>query len=231
MKKIYLFLLALLCLAGCGPSKQPVQTSSFWTEETAQTVSAPAQISVYPGAIQHYLGNGLDFSWEQLYPPEYVMLHFCSAVVDHPEDPYHMEYVRQTFIDADVSVHYIIDREGTVFCYVPEDRTAWHAGVGEWLEDEKYTNKMNMYSIGIELVAIGSVEDMSLYMTKAQYNKLDKELLGFTDAQYTALKELVADVCSRHGIPMDREHIIGHEDYNPRKNDPGELFDWSRILS
>ena len=89
---------------------------------------------------------------------------------------------------------------------------------------------MNLYSIGIELVGIGSQQDMALYLTKAEYKKLDKDLLGFTDDQYTALRALVEDVYARHNIPMDTEHVIGHEQYNPKKNDPGELFDWSRIL-
>lgn len=223
MRKICLLLLALICLTGC--EKQPVPTSM--AQAAIEPVEQPAKLAVYRDAKKHYLGNGWDFSWEQQYPPEYVMIHFCSAVVDHPEDPYRMEYVRQTFIDADVSIHYIIDRDGTVFCYIPEYRTAWHAGKGQWLDDEKYTNKMNLYAIGIELVGIGSANDMSLYMSKTQYNKLDKSLLGFTDAQYTSLKALVEDVCLRHQIPMDRQHVIGHEEYNSGKNDPGDLFDWS----
>jgi N-acetyl-anhydromuramyl-L-alanine amidase AmpD len=226
-KRILFLLLAVLCLSGCQ-TREPVPPTI--AREVVEAEATPARLAVYRGAVKQYLGNGLDFSWEQEFPPEYVMLHFCSAVVDHPEDPYKMEYVRQTFIDADVSIHYIIDRDGTVYCYVPEYRTAWHAGVGQWKNDEKYTNKMNLYSIGIELVGIGSQEDMSLYLTKKEYAALDESLLGFTDAQYTALKALVTDICQRNAIPMDREHIIGHEEFNPKKNDPGELFDWSRIL-
>jgi N-acetylmuramoyl-L-alanine amidase len=239
MKKYWiLFLVVMLLLSGCRQETLPETTPPVTTQETTQATTVPPtteppRITVYPGAVEHYLGelgNGHDFSWEQLYPPEYVMVHFCSAVVDHRDDPYNMEYVRQTFIDADVSIHYIIGRDGTVYCYVPEDRTAWHAGVGQWLNDEKYTNKMNMYSIGIELVGMGSAEDMSLYMTTKEYKALDPSLLGFTDAQYTALKALVEDICQRNEIPMDREHVIGHEEYNPKKNDPGDLFDWSRIF-
>ena len=239
MKKyLIIFVVLMLLLSGCRQEKLPETTPPVTTQETTQETTIPPtteppRITVYPGAVEHYLGelgNGHDFSWEQLYPPEYVMIHFCSAVVNHRDDPYNMEYVRQTFIDADVSIHYIIGRDGTVYCYVPEDRTAWHAGVGQWLNDEKYTNKMNMYSIGIELVGMGSAEDMSLYMTKKEYKALDPSLLGFTDAQYTALKALVEDICQRNEIPMDREHVIGHEAYNPKKNDPGDLFDWSRIL-
>jgi len=238
MKKYWILFLVVMLLSGCRQETLPETTPPVTTQETTQATTVPPtteppRITVYPGAVEHYLGelgNGHDFSWEQLYPPEYVMIHFCSAVVDHRDDPYNMEYVRQTFIDADVSIHYIIGRDGTVYCYVPEDRTAWHAGVGQWLNDEKYTNKMNMYSIGIELVGMGSAEDMSLYMTKKEYKALDPSLLGFTDAQYTALKALVEDICQRNEIPMDREHVIGHEEYNPKKNDPGDLFDWSRIF-
>jgi len=29
---------------------------------------------------------------------------------------------------------------------------------------------------------------------------------------------------------MDREHIIGHEAYSPQKADPGEMFDWNKLL-
>lgn len=238
MKRLILLTAALvLVLLGCRPGMETPQTVPTQTETqtvaTTEPVTEPTPITVYAGAVEHYLGelgNGHDFSWEQQYPPEYVMIHFCSAVVNHRDDPYNMEYVRQTFIDADVSIHYIVDRDGTVYCYVPEDRTAWHAGKGQWLDDEKYTNKMNLYSIGIEVVGMGSMEDMSPYLTKKEYKALDESLLGFTDAQYDSLKALVADICLRNNIPADRDHIIGHEEYNPKKNDPGQLFDWTRIL-
>lgn len=228
-KRTLLLVVAMaICFAGCVGQEQPQPTQK--ATAAMEVMAEMSRITVYSGAKEHYLGQIIDYSWEQLYPPEYVMIHFCSAVVNHPNDPYNMEYVRQTFIDADVSIHYIVDRDGTVYCYIPEDRTAWHAGKGEWLDDEKYTNKMNLYSIGIEVVGIGSAKDMSSYMTGQQYARLDKEWIGFTDAQYEALYDLVADICRRHGISHDREHVIGHQEYSPRKKDPGELFQWSRIL-
>lgn len=231
MKKgIFAFLAALL-LVGCTPAEPAVTTAPITDPTVPTTVeTVPEPVYVYPGAIEDYLGQIHDYSWDREYAPEYVMLHFCSAVVNHPDDPYAVEYVRQTFIDADVSIHYLIDREGTVYCYIPESRVAWHAGKGTWLGQERFTNKMNFYAIGIELMGIGSMEDMSLYLTKQQYNALPKEHLGFTDAQYTALKALVSDICQRNNIPMDRQHVIGHQDYSPKKNDPGQLFDWARLL-
>ena len=238
MKKYFVLLFVAALLWGCTPKSppatQPTETTAP-TEATETTAppTEPPRVVVYPGAVEAYLGelgNGHDFSWEQEYPPEYVMIHFCSAVVNHRDDPYNYDYVRQTFIDADVSIHYLVDRDGTVYCFVPEDRSAWHAGKGQWLGDEKYTDKMNKYSIGIELMAIGSQQDMAGYLHSGEYKKLDDSLKGFTDAQYEALAALVKDICERNDIPLDRQHIIGHQEYSPKKKDPGELFDWSRIV-
>ena len=221
-----MFLLLCLCFGGCGVDEEPPTTDVLATEP----LPTQPPVTVYEGAVEDYLGEITDFSWPQEYKPEFVMIHFCSAVVNHPEDPYNMDDIRQTFIDADVSIHYVIARDGTIHCYIPEDRTAWHAGYGEWLGQEKYRNNLNRYSIGIELAAIGTEEEMSGYLTKEQYAALDPQWIGYTDAQYTALKGLVTDICSRHEIPMDREHVIGHSEFSPRKKDPGELFDWSRLI-
>lgn len=228
MKKILLLLLVLLLLTGCRT--QEYQEPTHATVVVRMPTTEPEPTVMYPGAVEDYLGNVVDFSWPLWKGWEFVMLHFCSAVVNHPDDPYNMEYVRQTFIDADVSIHYIIDREGIVHCYIPEDRTAWHAGPGTWKDDKSFTNTMNLYAIGIELVGIGSYEDMKGYMEKWQYDALPEEWIGYTDEQYTALKDLLEDISQRNNIPLDREHIIGHEEYNPKKTDPGELFDWDRIL-
>ena len=89
---------------------------------------------------------------------------------------------------------------------------------------------MNKRSIGIEILAIGSKSDMSIYMSGSEYDKIDPSLIGYTDRQYEALGLLIADICAGYSIPTDREHIIGHDEYNPNKNDPGELFDWERLI-
>ena len=230
-KRNFLVFAMLLCLVACAKEAPPAQKQVEVVPTVAETAEkTDRKITVYKDATIDYLGDGYNFSWAQEYPPEMVMIHFCSAVVSNPEDPYDLQSVRQTFVKADVSIHYLIDREGNIYCYVPENRVAWHAGPGDWQGIEKYKNNMNRYSIGIELMAIGSYEDMSIYLTKEQYDALDPAWIGYTDAQYTALEGLVADICQRYDIPMDRSHIIGHEEYASQKNDPGELFDWSRII-
>lgn len=246
MKKIHILLLtaaALLCLVACAPdvtdttptTEAPPQTTeptTVPTEPATEPTTVPTEppVYVYAGAVEDYLLPIEEFSWEREHAPEYVMIHFASAVMEHRDDPYNIEYVRQIFVDYDISIHYIIDRAGTVHCYIPEDRVAWHAGAGTYADDPRLTDKMNHYAIGIEVLGIGSEADMSIYLTGEEYRALDDSLKGFTQEQYDALKLLVADICSRNDIPMDREHVIGHEDYSPDKTDPGELFDWSRIL-
>lgn len=246
MKKAISFLLVLvclLCLCACATGSEmptnPEETQPHSTTGSTEASEDPTDpppdleppVFVYEGAIEEYLLPLEDYSSEREYAPEFVMVHFTSAVVPHPEDPYNMTYVREIFVDYEVSVHYIIDRDGTVRCYIPEDRVAWHAGKGQWKDDPQYTNKMNCFAIGIEMVGMGSAADMSTYMTEKAYQALDDSLKGFTSEQYAALKLLVADLCDRYDIPMDRDHVIGHEEYSPNKTDPGELFDWEKIIS
>jgi len=229
-----------LLLSLCACVQFPGVTQPITKEIALQIAELPAEaisdlptapVTMYKNALEAYLCPLENYSWERKYEPAFVMVHFTSAVVTNREDPYEPSALRALFVENEVSTHYLIQRDGTVLCMVPENRVAWHAGVGEWLGDEKYTNTMNEYAIGIELAAIGSEADMEKYLPAGAYSQLDTAHLGFTDAQYGALSALVTDLCERYRIPMDREHIIGHDDYSPEKHDPGELFDWNRLLS
>ena len=241
--------LVLCACAGPAPTTAPTTaptaapTTESTTEPTIQPTMAPTNaataeptdaptepVYIYENAMEDYLLPLEEYSDDRVCAPEFVMIHFTSAVVEHRKDPYNMQYVRDIFVDYNISVHYVVDRDGTVRCYIPENRVAWHAGRGEFGGDSKYTNKMNQYAIGIEVLAIGSEEDMSIYLTSQEYHALDDSLKGYTQEQYDALKLLVADLCERYDIPMDRTHVIGHEEYSPQKTDPGELFDWNQII-
>ena len=216
------------------------ETPEITAEETVETAAEPNEtaaethpsepITVSPLAEKDLLLPTEDYSWEREYPIEYIVLHFVSDVVNSKNDPHNLKNVKKIFEDTNVSSNYIIDRDGSIVCFVSEDRAAWHAGAGTYADDEKYTNKMNKYSIGIEMLAIGSKQDMSTYITEAEYDSLAKEHIGFTDSQYTSLKLLLEDICQRNGIPFERSRIIGHDEYNPNKSDPGELFDWDRLF-
>ena len=234
MKKTVVLAVCVIMLFICGCQKketpiveQPVTPENLEKPEFSEVEQMP---DVSPLATEYFLEPFDDYSWEREFDVEKVVVHFTSAVVKFKEDPYNMDLIRNIFVDSGLSVHYIIDRGGKIYCYMPESRAAWHAGVGTHGDDEKYTNAMNKYSVGIELVAIGSQKDMAQYLHHEKYASIDESLIGFTDEQYESLKALVNDICSRNNIEINRENIIGHNSYNPKKTDPGELFDWERLF-
>lgn len=229
MKQICRILLAAIVLLGLvGCTEPAVDTDAPVGRPTTTTTTVTPQKQ--PVAVTDDLLLPLDdYSWKREEPITHIVLHFTSAVTISPTDPYNYDTIRQIFVDSQVSAHYLLDREGAVTRLVADDRAAWHAGKGTWADDETYTNKMNKYSIGIEIMNIGSYADMAQYLTRAQYNALDDELIGFTDQQYDTLAALVDELCEKYDIPKDRKHILGHSEYNPAKSDPGEQFDWSKI--
>ena len=161
----------------------------------------------------------------------HVVLHFTSNAVLNPENPYIYEDIRKIFVEYDVSPHYMIDREGEIYYLLPETRAARHAGKGELPGYPEYIDDLNDYSIGIELMAIGTEEEMGTMLSEAAYKKIPQEHIGYTEAQYQSLNSLLEDILARNKkILRNRDHIIGHDEYAPeRKNDPGSLFDWSKL--
>ena len=111
---------------------------------------------------------------------------------------------------AKVSAHYCVDEDGTVYRLVDEAMRAWHAGVACW----SGASNINARSIGIELVNPGH----------------EFGYRAFPEPQIAALIELARGILSRHPVPPPR--ILGHSDVAPlRKEDPGELFPWSRLAA
>ena len=168
----------------------------------------------------------------------HVVLHFMSNVTQNQRDPYDIKEVREIFVNYKLSAHYIIARGGLVVKLVEEDRIAWHAGRGYLDDFPEYRNKLNHHSIGIEFLAIGGRDEMvPKYLSDAAYDRLDPRHIGFTDEQYIAVNELLAEIDDRHpAVVRDRRHIIGHDEYagpkqrpNDPKVDPGSLFDWRRV--
>lgn len=130
--------------------------------------------------------------------PTLVVIHYTAmdsaqAALDRLCDP-----------DAEVSAHYLIGHDGTLWQLVAEDQRAWHAGAGEW----RGQDDVNSRSIGIELD-----------------NRGDHP---FSEPQMRQLETLLRDITDRWRIAPD--NIIGHSCMAPgRKFDPGPRFDWARL--
>lgn len=104
----------------------------------------------------------------------------------------------------EVSSHFYIRRNGTLWQFVSTDDRAWHAGVSQY----RGRTQCNDDSIGIELEGL--------------------EGESFEDAQYSQLAQLCRDLHGHYPIA----HVAGHEHISPgRKQDPGPGFDWDRLKS
>lgn len=83
---------------------------------------------------------------------------------------------------AKVSAHYVISNTGALAAMLEEYYTAFHSGSGS----------MNARSIGIE---------------HEGYTGLVR-----SDAEYETSAKLVADICKYYKIPIDRQHILKHNE-------------------
>ncbi|MFE9600578.1 N-acetylmuramoyl-L-alanine amidase [Streptomyces hokutonensis] len=102
------------------------------------------------------------------------------------------------------AAHYIVRKDGHITQMIRELDVAFHAGNREY----------NERSVGIEHE--GFVEQAS----------------SFTVAMYAASARLTAGICRRYGIPVDREHVIGHVEVpGTDHTDPGRYWDWDRYMA
>ena len=130
--------------------------------------------------------------------PNYVILHHTSS----PK----LEQALRTLTGGlrEVSAHYLVARDGTIYYLVDELARAWHAGESYWMGQRD----LNSASIGIELDNDGEAP--------------------FTEDQLEALLTLLADLKTRYAIPTG--NFLGHGDVAPRRKvDPGRNFPWKRL--
>lgn len=121
------------------------------------------------------------------------------------------------------SGHYYIDRDGSVYRYVPGTRVANHV------------RGYNAHSIGIELVNRGRFPDW----LDSRHQAMTEP---YTAAPIASLRELLGQL--RQDYPNLR-YIAGHEDLDStlvqasddarrqvhRKRDPGPMFPWPDVLA
>jgi len=158
----------------------------------------------------------------------HIMIHFMSNVVANPNNPYVIEDNVAILERYGLSIHYIIDRDGIIYKLVPEELVAWHAGNGSLEGFPNMNNRMNNYSIGIELLGIGTEDEMTSFISREHYRRVPAEHIGFTHAQYESLNNLLNDILRRNPtILPNRNHIVGHSEWTAGiRPDPGELFNW-----
>jgi N-acetyl-anhydromuramyl-L-alanine amidase AmpD len=102
-----------------------------------------------------------------------------------------------------VSAHYVVQAwGGGITQFVAEGDTAFHA------------RNANPYTIGIE----------------HEYNP--RQAIWHTNAQYRSSALLVCAIARRYGIPIDRKHIVGHNELpGTDHSDPGPTWNWNYYMS
>ena len=114
---------------------------------------------------------------------------------------------------AYVSANYVVrSADGAVTEMVPPADVSW--GAGDWY--------VNMHAINIENEGFA-----------AQGN------IWYTQAMYSTDAALVRYLAAKYGIPLDRAHIIGHEDvpgptdyYTAAQHwDPGPFWNWNHFMA
>jgi N-acetylmuramoyl-L-alanine amidase len=140
------------------------------------------------------------------YRPEAIVIHIMDGALEGSDSWFRDPASR-------VSAHYGVRSTGEVHQYVAEMDTAWHAGrrsEPSW-KLIKARVSPNLYTLGIE-----------------HEGRADT---AWSAAMLEASARLVAEICNRWSIPVDRDHVIGHRETYARKDCPGRWIDLDRYIT
>jgi hypothetical protein len=151
------------------------------------SVSLPSDIKIVHDPVLLMRGRGF---------AERLEGHNISRIVLHTTDNNSLAWTLASWATSNnVSAHYVIDTDGTVYHIIPDSLAAQHAAVTAGSS----FYPLNSTSIGIE--AIGSPSEK------------------LTDAQQKSLENLTQALASKYDISA--ENIISHEQANPDERTDG----------
>ena len=195
MKKILLPCFLFLLFNSCSPGLYHSTNKSY----KKQAKAFAKILSQYP--LKDSIGNSPDwvgttnFSMRR---PNFVIIHHTA------QNSCDQTLKTFTLPRTQVSAHYVICRDGTVYHMLNDLLRAHHAGVSKWGN----ATDLNSMSIGIEIDNNGSEP--------------------FSDAQMNNLLLLLDRLKKAYNIPQ--ANFIGHADVAPgRKVDPSRYFSWKGL--
>jgi len=153
---------------------------------------------------------------------EFVVVHYTASGT--------LEGAVRTLRNVGYSYHYLIDHDGSVHQYVPEGKSAYHAGCDAKAAECKRPGS-NQPSIGISFVNCGHKEDCGGRNPACSPVANDKCWEPYTKEQIDSFVKLVADVTRRHGSLLDsqgqvtEDKLVMHSDIKSTKPDPGPAFE------
>lgn len=140
------------------------------------------------------------------YAPEAIVIHITegssSSAIKWCHDP-----------KSQVSYHFLIKEDGSIVELVQPENTAWHAGMvknATWKNLKKNINP-NLYTLSIALAG-NSVE-------------------GPNFAQFCTTALLIKKLCTDYSLPIDENHIIGHNEIRSDKTCPSKFVSTHALAS
>jgi len=123
---------------------------------------------------------------------------------------------------SEASTHYLVCKDGDVIQFVDEAITPWANGA---VNKPRLTNPVvkEMVESGINL------NRLTISIETERYTG---DRLTADSPMGRALAQLTREVMQRHGIPIDDDHVLGHNEVDSvnRPNCPGNL-DWAGLLA
>jgi len=199
MKRIrsvaFVWIIVMISACTVAPYKLTNKTYKKQSKQFAQLLREyPIQDSAGLNYAPNFVGT-TNFSMRK---PSYVIIHHTA------QNSCDQTLKTFTLPRTQVSAHYVICRDGTVFHMLNDYLRAHHAGVSKW----GGAIDINSSSVGIELDNNGFEH--------------------FDEAQINSLLVLLERLKKSFNIPAS--HFIGHGDIAPtRKNDPNWRFPWKTL--
>ena len=194
MIRLLLAALAAFILSGCSAKEGLIAQKSHTVYEAQKTIRTTLPMA------QMLADFGVEKS-EGKREVDTVVVHTAYSLEGEAYNPQNLYNVFKRY---NVSPHYMIDRNGTIYRMADENDLAHHAGKSKMADGREGVNR---FSIGVEL--INSTIDLP------------------TNAQYDSLSKLIIDIKTRHNI----RYVVGHSDIAPdRKSDPWN-FDFNKLLT
>ena len=194
-----LFILVSIVMYSCTP-KPYASTNKKYRDRARQLSSTFSRVpvdSIVADSLKYPVGfvGTTNFG---LRKPNYVIIHHTA------QDSCEQTLKTFTLERTQVSAHYVICKDGTLYHMLNDYLRAWHAGNSKWGN----VTDINSGSIGIEIDNNGTT--------------------SFSEAQLNTLIGLLATLKKKHVIPT--ANFIGHGDIAPgRKVDPNVTFPWKRL--
>jgi len=194
MKRALIFIILYITYScSTNPYKASNKTYKKQTKAYAKVLAAhPLKDSV---TNSPYFAGTTNFN---LRKPNFVILHHTA------QNSCEQTLATFTTVKSQVSAHYVICKDGTVYHMLNDYLRAWQAGVSKWGN----ATDINSLSIGIEIDNNG--------------------FEPFTDPQINSLLQLLDRLKKSYNIPT--ANFIGHADIAPgRKVDPNRYFPWQKL--